>query len=149
MEGLMNPFNNPLFLLRVAKSYLSDVNRVWRVTLEDLRRYQDKAFRFMVRYAYTVPVYHDLYKKHGVHPNDIKGAKDSVKLPFVTKDDLRSYYPDGIIPGSYNKKHGYLLSTSGSTGKPVFIYCDLFSAIKDLEGFVRALKAYGGGLEKI
>jgi len=140
----MNPFINPVFLLRIAKSYLSDVDRIWRIDNKQLKQYQDKAFQRIVKYAYTVPLYHEKYKEAGVHPNDIKGIGDIKKLPFITKDDLRENYPDRIIPKGFDTEHNFLLSTSGSTGKPVFVYVDVFSAIKSLIAFVRSLKAYGG-----
>ncbi|HEC89008.1 MAG TPA: phenylacetate--CoA ligase family protein [Thermoplasmatales archaeon] len=144
----MNPFHNPIFLMRLLKSYIIDLNRLWHTTLEELKRYQDKHLRKMVRYAYTVPLYHKKYREYGIHPDNIKGVRDLKKLPFITKQDLRDNYPDNIIPNDFDKKHGFLLSTSGSTGKPVFIYYDLFSAIKYVEGFVRMLKAYGGSWSK-
>jgi len=144
----MNPFYNPAFLFRLAKSYLTDINRVWRCDYKKLRKYQDKALRNMVKYAYTVPLYHKKYKNAGVHPNDIKSVNDLHKLPFITKQDLRDHYPDEIIPENYEKKYGHIISTSGSTGKPVFIYLDKFSSIKSLMGFARTLKAYGGNWKK-
>lgn len=140
----MNQFLNPIFLGRIAKSYLFDVNRIWTSTEDEIRKYQDKSLRKMVKYAYTVPVYHTKYKKAGVHPNDIKGVDDIEKLPFITKTDLMEHFPNGIIPKGFDRENGFLMSTSGSTGKPVSVYCDLFSAIKCLEGAARNLKAYGG-----
>jgi len=144
----MNPFTNPLFLLRIAKSYISDVNRIWNTNPKKMKKYQDKAFRKIVRYAFSVPLYYDKYKEHGIHLRDINGIDDIHKLPFISKEDLREYYPDGIIPKRFDKKHGFKISTSGSTGKPVVIYYDAFTAIKSLEGFVRILKAYGGNWRK-
>lgn len=144
----MDPFLNPFFLLRIAKIYFFDINRIWKASWEEIRKYQDKCLRKMVKYAYSVPLYHDKYKKAGVHPNDVRGIKDIGKLPFITKNDLRDYYPDGIIPKGFDKKTGFLMSTSGSTGKPVFVYCDKFSSIKRLTANVRELKAYGGNWRK-
>ena len=144
----MNPFYNPAFLLRIARSYLSDIKRIWHIDIEALQRYQDKAIRKMVRYAYTVPLYNRKYKEHGVHPSDIKGRKDIKKLPFISKNDLKEHYPDDIIPKRFDKKHALLVSTSGSTGKPVFVYLDKFSSIRSLIGFARELKVYGGHWKK-
>ena len=144
----MNPFINPAFLLRIAKSYLSDVDRIWQINETQLKQYQDKSLRQVVKYAYTVPLYHEKYKKAGIHPNDIRSIDDIGKLPFITKDDLRENYPNRIIPKGFDIKHNFLLSTSGSTGKPVFVYIDIFSAIKSLIIFVRNLKAYGGSWQK-
>jgi phenylacetate-CoA ligase len=102
----------------------------------------------MVRYAYTVPLYHEKYKKFGVHPSDISSVKDITKLPFITKDDFRSHFPDGLLPVGSNPNNHFLVSTSGSTGKPVFVYIDKFAAVKRLEGFIRVLRAYGGDWRK-
>ena len=140
----LSPFYNPVFLTRLLKSYIVDINRVWNLSSKQMMKYQDKALRKMVKYAYTVPLYNKKYKEAGLHPSDIRGIADLKKLPFITKDDLRNNYPEGIIPASFDKEHGFLLSTSGSTGKPVFVYYDLFSAIRYVEGFMRILKAYGG-----
>ena len=137
----MNPYLNPFFLLRIAASYLSDINRIWDFNDEQIRRYQDKSLRKMVRYAYNVPLYHKKYKENGIHPYDIKGVDDIYKLPFITKDDLRDNYPNDIMPRDFDITKNFLVSTSGSTGKPVFMYYDLFNTIKHLEGFLRALRA--------
>jgi phenylacetate-CoA ligase len=143
-----NQFINPVFLLRIAKSYLSDLERIQHINDKQLKQYQDKALKRMVKYAYTIPLYYEKYKEAGIHPNDIKGIDDIGKLPFITKDDLRENYPDRIIPKGFDKEHNFLLSTSGSTGKPVFIYVDAFSTIKSLIAFVRSLKTYGGNWQK-
>ena len=42
-------------------------------------------------------MYHNKYKKAGVHPNDITCIEDISKLPFITKDDFKNYTLDGII----------------------------------------------------
>jgi phenylacetate-CoA ligase len=144
----MNPFSDLSFMLRLAKMYLSDVNRLWNFNEEQLKRYQDNQFRRIVNYAYTVPMYHEKYKKHGIHPRDIQGIDDINKLPFITKDDLRNNYPAGITPKNLNPRNSFTVSTSGSTGKPVFVVIDRLSALKSLLGFVRALKAYGGNWRK-
>lgn len=145
----MNPFHNPIFLSKVLKSYLFDINRVWNITPEGMKKYQDKQIKHMVKFAYeNVPLYHEKYKNQNIHPSEIKGRKDLKKLPFITKNDLKQNFSQGITPKNFNKKYGSKVSTSGSTGKPVSIYYDLFSAIKYVEGFVRILKAYGGKWNK-
>jgi phenylacetate-CoA ligase len=140
----MNPFLNPVILSKIVKSYLFDVNRIWHASPQQMKAYRDKCLRQMVRYAYTVPLYHTRYKICGIHPQDIKGTEDLKKLPFITKDDLRQHYPDGIVPSHFPADQRHLLSTSGSTGKPVFLYHDLMQSIRYLEGFLRVLKVSGG-----
>ncbi|MDH7517999.1 MAG: hypothetical protein QHH19_06635 [Candidatus Thermoplasmatota archaeon] len=52
---------------------------------KQMERYRDKVLRKTVKYAYTVPLYNKKYKDAGVHPDDIKGIENIIKLPFVTK----------------------------------------------------------------
>jgi phenylacetate-CoA ligase len=145
----MNQFYNPLFLIRVAKSYLSEVNRIWTFDEQKLKKYKEKVLRNTIRFAYNqVPLYHQKYREHGVQPEDIKDISDIKKIPFVSKDELRNGYPKNIVPKRFKEQNNILLSTSGSTGKPVFLYHDRLSAIKSLEAFLRVLKAYGGHWRK-
>jgi phenylacetate-CoA ligase len=144
----MRPFYNPAFIIKIAQSYLSDINRIWNLDIDEMKRYQDKTFRKMIKFSFNIPLYHDKYKENNISPYDIKGIKDISKLPIISKEDIRSGFPDRIIPGNFNKNNNYLISSSGSTGKPLFIYCSLFSAVKRLESFARILKAYGGNWRK-
>jgi phenylacetate-CoA ligase len=140
----MDRFINPVFLLKITKSYLFDLNRIFKANKKEIDHYQDKALRRVVKNAFSVPLYYDKYKNFGIQADDIKGIRDLKKLPFITKDDLRRYYPNGIIPKGFNKNKEFLMSTSGSTGKPVFIFCDRISSIKRLIANMRELKFYGG-----
>jgi phenylacetate-CoA ligase len=138
----MNPFLNPITAFSALKSYLRDPGRIHRLSPEQLKRYRDKAFKNIVRYAYKVPLYHEKYKKAGIHPNDIKGINDIGKLLFVTKNDLREHFPDGIIPIDYNKEKGFIVSTGGTTGKPVSIYTDLITMVQSIAPTLREMKIF-------
>ncbi|MCX6667046.1 MAG: hypothetical protein NTV74_02225 [Euryarchaeota archaeon] len=139
----MNSFYSPIFLSKVIKSYLFDIDRLRGFSNEELRKYQDKSFRKMIKFAYTVPLYHDKYKKAGVHPDDIKGIKDIKKLPTVSKHDFKHYYPDGIVSSKINKNKLIEVSTSGTTGKSLSIYVDMFDIVVGLFGYTRSLKEHG------
>jgi len=136
----MSSFYNPVFLSKVLKSYLFDIDRLRGLSDEELRKYQDKSFRNMVKFAYTVPLYHDKYKKAGLHPEDIKGIGDIKKLPTVSKDDFKKYYPDGIVSSKIDKKKLVKVSTSGTTGKSLSIYVDMFDIVVGLFGYIRSLR---------
>ena len=138
----MNPFMNPIFLTKAIKGYVVDIGRLRSLNEVQLKRYKDKLFRKTIEYAYTVPVYHNKYKDAGIHLSDIKRIEDIEKLPFITKDDLRDNYPNGLIPPDFDKSNGFELSTSGSTGKPVTIFRDSYSILHDLWGFIRELREY-------
>ena len=138
----VNDVINPIFLVRLLKDYLTDVGRI-RKEGEKIERYRNKCFRRIVRYAYSVPIYRKKYKEAGIHPDDIKSIEDIKKLPFITKNDLRKNFPDGIVPTGFDTKNAYLISTSGSTGQPVSIYVDTYTIIKALLGFIREIQEYG------
>ena len=139
----MNPFKNPIFISKVLKSYLFDIDRLWKLNERDLQKYRDKHLKKMVRFAYTVPVYHDKYKKAGVHPRDIEGIKDIEKLPLISKGDIKKYYPEGIISSKVRRERLIEVSTSGTTGKSLSIYVDMFDIVMGLFGYLRTLKEYG------
>jgi len=138
----MNPFLNPLISLPLLKNYILDTGRIQRLNPKQLKRYQDKAFKHIVKYAYTVPLYHEKYKEYGVHPSDIKGIDDIVKLPFVTKQDLTKDFPDRIIPIDYDKEKGHVVCTGGTTGKPVSIYTDFATIARAGNLVIREMKIF-------
>ena len=121
----MNPFLNPLFSAKIIKHYLTDVNRAWKKKLDEIKKYQDKALKKVIRYAYKVSLYHHKYKKAGIHPDDIHGIGDLYKLPLITKEDLIKGFPDEIVPPGYKKERAYLVGTSGSSGRPMSMYKDI------------------------
>lgn len=89
---------------------------------EQIRLWQDERLAATVRRVYdNVEYYRDLMKQKGVEPGDIKGVADLHLLPFLTKDDLRRAYPDGLL--AVPKKDVVRIhSTSGTTGKRVIAY---------------------------
>jgi phenylacetate-CoA ligase len=139
----MNPFFNPLFLCRILKWYLEDPNSLRRMNNEELRRFQNRAFKTMLSYAYTVPLYRAKYKAVGIHPSDIRGLQDIKKIPCVTKDDLRRNFPTRVVPPSFQTRSAIVAATSGTTGRSLSIYTDLSTVIRSMLGFRRALLEHG------
>ena len=125
----MNPFYNPIFLSKILKSYLFDIDRLGNLNEVALKKHQDKCLKNIVRYAYTVPLYHEKYKKADIHPNDIKGINDIAKLPTISKYDIKNFYPNGIISSKTKKNQLIEISTSGTTGKSLSLYGDMYDAI--------------------
>jgi len=138
----MNQFLNPIMALPFIKHFLFDKNRIYTMTSQQLENFRDKSLRKIVKYAYTVPMYHKIYKKAGIHPNDIKGIQDIEKLPYISKKDIIDHFPNDIIPKRYNKKKGYQVYTSGSTGKPVAIYTDFQTMSEAVGIFLRELDIF-------
>lgn len=94
-----------------------------RLNSNDMRKYQEKKLRTVIRNAYTnVPFYHELYKKAGIHPSDINGLADLSKLPIVRKDVLKSEDPRRLVSSEFDLNNLKVVRTSGSSGKPFQIY---------------------------
>ena len=106
-------------------------------------RYQDKQLRRLVRFADTVPLYHEKFKQAGIHPADITGIDDLQKFPFITKDDIKRHYPDGIVSSTIKKDALIEVSTSGTTGKVLPIYVDMLDIVMGLFAYMRTLHEYG------
>lgn len=138
----MNPFYNPIFLSKILKSYLMDIGRLKRFDEEKLRDFQDRKLRKILEYAKTVPLYRDLYEKAKINIKDVRGISDLYKLPFVTKNDIKRYYPDGIISLKDQKDNLIKISTSGTTGKSLSIYSTMFDVVFWFFIYIRILKNY-------
>lgn len=138
----MNPFYNPFFLLRILKSYLRDINRLDRFSEEKLHLFQDKQVRYMIDYAWKVPLYRSLYKKHGISPSDIQNRFDLQKLPIITKEEFKGRTIHELIPQGKNPSSVIKVSTSGTTGKSLDLYVDMYEILVGLFGYLRTIRAY-------
>ncbi|MDD3492871.1 MAG: phenylacetate--CoA ligase [Candidatus Thermoplasmatota archaeon] len=87
--------------------------------LDELKELQLRRLQKTVRRAYdTNEAYHRLFKEAGVAPGDIRSLDDLARLPFLTKDDLRHYYPFGLLCVETDDCVE-LHASSGTTGTPV------------------------------
>lgn len=68
----------------------------------------------------NVPFYQKKFKELKITPNDIKTLDDIRKLPFTTKDDLRTNSPHGMMATSLDDCIE-LHASSGTTGIPVTV----------------------------
>ena len=88
----------------------------WK-SAEQIRSYQERRLRFIVKHAYGKSAYYrKKFDEHGVKPEDIKTLEDIVKLPLITKDELREHFNEIICEG-YNERNSIAETTSGSSGK--------------------------------
>jgi phenylacetate-CoA ligase len=96
-----------------------DIETISRRALEEL---QLKRLKQTVRRAYkNIPFYKESLSRLHLAPKDITSLKDIQKLPFTTREDLREYYPFGML--AVPKEQVIRLHTSsGTTGKPKAIF---------------------------
>ena len=89
----------------------------------ELKQYQDKRLRSVVKYAYeNVPFYRDLYKEHGVDVDSISGVEALEKLPIVKKELFKKQEPRRLVSSQYRLEELKKVRTSGSTGTPFVVY---------------------------
>ena len=53
----MNLLFNPPLLIKIAKDYLSDMDRLTRYSFDKIDEYRNNAFRKLIQYAYTCLLY--------------------------------------------------------------------------------------------
>jgi len=84
-----------------------------------LAELQTKRLQALVRKVYkNNAFYRNKMDAEGVKPVDIKNIKDIVKLPFITKNEMREVYPYGLLACDVNDIVE-IHTSSGTTGKPV------------------------------
>jgi phenylacetate-CoA ligase len=96
-----------------------DIETISRTALAEL---QLNRLKQTVRQAYkNIPFYKNAFSKLNLAPKDVVSLKDIRKLPFTTREDLREYYPFGML--AVPKEQVIRLHTSsGTTGKPKAIF---------------------------
>ncbi len=116
---------------------------------DELRKIQDEKLVKQVRHVWdNLPYYRKKMEEKGVTPDDIKSIDDLYKLPFLSKDDLRKTYPDGLL--AVPKKDVVRIhSTSGTTGKRVVGYYTQHDVDLWDECCARAIIAAGGSEEDV
>ncbi len=85
---------------------------------------QDAGLQRIVAHAYaTVPFYRRRFDAAGLTPADIRTRLDLVKLPLLTRDDVRSHFGDlrSTGPEGQGMREGH---TSGTTGTPLSVGYD-------------------------
>ena len=126
-------------------------NTYWDPKIEtmkvtELKTLQFKRLKQLMHYVYTNNTYYrEKLKKISFRPDDIKSLQDIEKIPFLTKQDLREFYPFGLVCTPLDdiiEVHASL----GTTGKPVvgpYTRNDV-----DLWAEVMARSLYANGLRK-
>lgn len=111
-------------LLRVLW-YCYEFSRNQWLKPAELKRLQEKRLKAILKHVYeNVPLYHQKFESVGVKPADIKSIEDLPKLPFTTKQEVRSGIPDQSIAKGYDINKCVEMSTSGTTGGPMPVFYD-------------------------
>jgi phenylacetate-CoA ligase len=116
---------------------------------ESMRALQSERLVKTVRHVYDhVAYYRNKMAEAGLEPGDIKSIDDLHKLPFLTKDDLKSAYPYGLLAKPLSDCVR-IQSTSGTTGKRVVAFYTQHDIDIWDECCARAIVAAGGSNEDV
>ncbi len=89
--------------------------------VEQRRKLQLERLKSVVALCYEKQIpYRRKMEKMGIRPDDIQALEDIVKLPFLTKADMRENYPYGLFTVPL-KDVVRVHSSSGTTGKPTAV----------------------------
>jgi len=118
---LMNNLILPVYDIARGTSrfrYGRTLNKTQWLASRDVESLQKQSLRLLLKHAFeTVPYYRRLFREAGLVLDDVREPKDLVKLPVLTKEELRKDFrnmvsraadPSTLIP-----------SQSGGTGDPV------------------------------
>ena len=116
---------------------------------EQILAWQNERLVEQVQHVWeNVPYYRKKMEEKGLTPADIQGVADLHKLPFLSKDDLREAYPNGLlaVPMSECVR---IHSTSGTTGKRVVAFYTQADVDLWEDCCARAIVAAGGTKEDV
>lgn len=106
-----------------------------------IRKVQNKKLQKLISHCFkNIKYYRELFDEHHIKPNNIKTAADLVKVPVLTKEQLRKRFWDFLpkeLPACRVSR------TSGSTGIPVCILSDINSRLHNSAAVIRYRKNLG------
>lgn len=100
-----------------GKYWEPEIETMPRTELEAL---QVERLRDTVTRAMASPFYGPLLKEKAISPDAIRSLDDLRRIPFTTKEDLRSHYPFGMCAVPL-EKIVRVHSSSGTTGNPTVV----------------------------
>ena len=87
--------------------------------LKELKELQLKRLKKLIDYtSRNNKFYHERLKKANIRSSNIKSLNDIEKIPYLTKQDLRNFYPFGLVCTDLDNVVE-VHASSGTTGKPV------------------------------
>ena len=87
---------------------------------DEMTHLQNERLCRQVEHVYhNVPFYRAKMQAVGLEPEDIHGLEDLPKLPFTTKEDLRTNYPFGLF--AVPMRQVVRVHASGTTGKSTVV----------------------------
>jgi phenylacetate-CoA ligase len=117
----MNPLSDALLTLRGIRTYSSFLKASQYLQVDAIRDQQGKWLSSILRNAHAnVPWYSSAFRKYGVRVDSQDPFAELVKLPVLTKAEVRENHSDFCVPGVAARSLSF--ATSGTTGEPLKAY---------------------------
>jgi phenylacetate-CoA ligase len=117
-------------------------DKIDTLPVTDIKKMQLQLLKEQLEYVWKKSrFYQKKFKDAGITPNDIKVLNDIEKIPFTTKEELRTYNDDFIcVP---NKKVVDIGATTGTTGNPILLPATMKDLKRLRETYKRSFHAIG------
>ena len=116
---------------------------------DEMHALQSQRLRETVAWEYeNVPMYRERMDAAGIWPEDIKSVDDLHLLPFMEKEDLRQYFPFGLL-ASPRSEIVRIQGSSGTTGHPIVSGYTEGDVDVWTDMVARAISAAGGSKDDI
>jgi phenylacetate-CoA ligase len=107
--------NTHAVLRDLQKSQWLSADRIQEIQFDRLKRQLEFAYKY-------VPYYRGLFDQHDIQPHRIKDFSDFRRIPFLTREHLRSQFES--FQANTTIRGVQKMSTGGSTGSPVTVLVD-------------------------
>lgn len=114
LEKLERKFVNVLIFFDLAK-----MKKKIPDDFTTVKRIQSRRVHKLAKKAYRIPFYRKRFDEAGITPKDIRTGDDLVKLPVLTKEELRAWMKEEAEKPKY--KDWFKDTTSGSSGEPLMV----------------------------
>jgi phenylacetate-CoA ligase len=114
------------------------------LTSDKIRQMQLEKLKKLISYAYNnVPYYRKEFDRAGFKPVHLQALEDLKKIPILTRENLRKYYPSALMARNRNHKGGFEDATGGTSGGPTRYFVGKRSAAYRTARTLRYQKWYG------
>ncbi|MCP4367658.1 MAG: phenylacetate--CoA ligase family protein [Deltaproteobacteria bacterium] len=102
---------------------IAELEKTQYYSENEIKSYQEEKLQRLIKHAFeSVPFYKELFEKHRLRPDDIKGIDDLEKIPIIEKETLRSNRERLLSTNVHGEI--YTRRTGGSTGVPLSLFAD-------------------------
>jgi len=119
-----------------------------RLPPQEVARVQEEKFISLVRFAYReIPFYRKRWDAAGVNPADIRTIADIVKLPVISREEVREGFRAGLFSRAHDGTQNVVFQTSGSTGESLEVPWDRPSMLRIMTYFSPDIVGEYAGIE--